>query len=238
MSMAQKYFSCVKQGCLLAVCGLLLGIQSGSPSSVDHKERPSVNITGIITDTSGHEYPLDYITIAGRYNQIPVYSIPDNPDEDPANNTTKIDLDEVDEIHLDEPAVVQFKKRDYIKLRIIFKGPKRTTHTYIIERNRELRGEEPLGNAKSLDHEFKFLAIKKLKILGVKKDTGHFVDQKTGNPVAVNDLDITKTKMLIEEIEHATKQLPEHAGGAFEGLKSQLLYLISELKKTVWSWFA
>ena len=213
---------------------LFFCLQTGAPRSADGKDRPSVNVVGSFTDVSSKKYELEYITIAGRYREIPVFQRPPNAAMNPDINMTKIDLAEVQKIELISPEILLFNDREYLGITVFFRGSLQTKNEYIVERRYHIRGHEPLGaGAGYLDREFSFLALKSLQIDGVKGE--HGFNKQVSQPL--DDLTITKTKKILEEIEHAAQQMPIRSDGAFNDLKSQLLHLIDELKRVLYNWF-
>jgi hypothetical protein len=224
---------------VIMVAFLLCTQFSSQKTSVDGREKPSLNVYGSLTDTSNKTYRVENITIAGRVNDIAVYQKPNNPDINPDINTTRIDLCEIGEIRIDTPRIVQFNKRDYIEIVIISNDSRRTQNNYIIEKLKKLFCDE-VNDAGPIEKELSFLAVQRLQIQGCRKQEDEpyrtckayqqCVDQRT------IDLTITKTESLIKELENAAGNLPnEQQDGT---IKSQILQLLHELKSIFKNWFA
>ncbi len=222
----------------LVISSFLLFTQFSSQTSVDGKEKPSLNVYGLLTDTSNHSYRVENVTIAGRFSDIAVYQKPISPDLNPDINTTKLDLCEISEIRIEAPKVVQFNKRDYIEITVISNDTRKTQNRYIIEKLKKLFCDE-VNEAGPIEKELSFLAVQRLQIQGCKKQEEESrvyklqpqsIDQKT------IDYTITKTEALIKELQEKADQLPNDANDG--SLKSQMLQLLTELQATFKKWFA
>ncbi len=228
---------------------LAIAAQYGSNKSVDGRIKPEVNIFGTLTDATGKSYELENILIDSRYEEIRLYTQPEKPEDNPENETTRLDLKDVDEIiTLPQPLPTQdkaphpalkYRGREYIVIKVLFKGSKKTQNTYIIPHTYTIRAEETLGiGAKPLDKEFNFEALRSLKIKGGRPQNCTRPLEESSKDFSSMEQMISTTKRLIEEIENTTQQLPATHNDLLADLKSHLTFLIKELKKTVQGWFA
>lgn len=231
--------------CIMVSAFLICTHFSSQKTSTDGREKPSVNVWGLLTDTTNHSYKVENITIAGRFNDIAVYQKPIRPDINPDINTTRLNLCEISEIRIDSPAVLQFNKRDYVEIKVISNDNRKTQNTYIIEKLKKVFCDE-VNSAGPIEKELSFLAVNRIQIYGCKKREDEICrsrpnDQRVQNPQMVVDqqvldLTVTKTKSLIQELENAAGQLPNDAQ---EGtVKSQILQLLDDLKNSFKNWFA
>lgn len=214
---------------------MLLMQFSSQKNSVDGKEKPSVNVYGLLTDTSNHSYRVENITIAGRFNDIAVYQKPNNPDLNPDINTTKLDLCEISEIRIESPKVVQFNKRDYIEIIVISNDNRKTQNRYIIEKLKKVFCDE-VNEAGPIEKEVSFLAVARLQIQGCKKQEEsrcYKLQPQTVNQKEI-DYTVTRTETLIKELQDKVDELPADDGS----LKSQILQMLTELQSTFKKWFA
>jgi len=212
---------------------------SGQNSSTSAPEKPTINVSGSLIDSSDQKYSVENITISGRYTDIPVYQKPKTADVNPDINTTKIDLREVSEIRLVAPAILKFNNRDYLEIEIVSNDAKRTKNAYIIDRTKRLQCDE-VNEAGPIEKELSFLAVKSLEIKKSRPRDEAMCESKKYNGSdknMVTDVVITKTKALIDQLEDTTKQIskedPKEAA-----VQTQLMHVVEELKNTLKSWFA
>lgn len=217
----------------LAVIALALCAQYSSQDSTSGANKPKVNFYGVLTDMSNKEYNLENITISGMYEGITVYTKPSYADLSPQHQV-KINLANIHEIRTVlvpstrttpasapfTPAIVTFNKREYVEIEVISNDSVKTKSNYIIEKTKNIYGDEgPKGHIDSITD------VKSLKINGHKdRDTTPTAQPKQENkPVTP-----TKTK----DFKSAEKQ-----NSAIENLKQQIRDLLAELNSTVHGWF-
>lgn len=212
---------------------------SGQNSSTSASEKPAINVSGTLTDSSDQTYSVENITISGRYEDIPVYQKPKSPEVNPDINTTKIDLREISEIRLVSPTILKFNNRDYIEIEVISNDSKKTKNAYIVDRTKRLQCDE-VNEAGPIEKELSFLAVKNLEIKRARAREEVICEGKRyleSDKHIVTDVTITKTKSLINQLEDTTKQIskedPKEAA-----IQTQLMHVIDELKNTLKSWFA
>lgn len=220
---------------------LLCSQFTSQKTSVDGREKPSLNVYGLLTDTTNHSIRVENITIAGRFNDIAVYQKPPpNSNVNPDTNTTRLDLCTISEIRVDSQTIVEINKRDYIEITVISNDKRKTLNRYIIERLKKLFCDE-VNEAGPIEKELSFIAIKRLQIQGCKKQEEEPlrrtckayqgpIDQQT------IDLTITKTESLIQELENTANQLPNDQEDGT--IKSQILQMLNDLKGIFKNWFA
>lgn len=219
---------------IITMSVLLLCAQfTSQKTSTDGREKPSLNVYGILTDTTNHTCNIENITIAGRFNDIAVYQKPLSPDVNPDINTTKINLCDISEIIVGPAKVEQFNKRDYIEITIISNDKRKTKNVYIIEKLKKLFCDE-VNEAGPIEKELSLLAIKRLQINGCKKQEdqkctprqcSYTIDQQ------MLDIHLTTTQKLINEIKTTAEELPEETS-----LKNQILQLLDDLKTSFKNW--
>jgi len=161
--MIKKYY---RLSC--AFIALFCCAQFSNQSSVEHKEKPSINFYGELTDKTGRTFKIENILISGRYKQIPVYYEPSKGEKnDPKNHIDKIDLREIKKITVPESAPKKYKKRKYIDIIITHKDG--SSDTYIVEVSRQLFGDRPLESG-PIEKVIKLKEIKSLTIEGSKEN--------------------------------------------------------------------
>lgn len=206
---------------------------SSQQVSGDRKEKPEVNFYGTLLDTSGHRYPVENITIGGRYKDITVYQKPANNDINPDINKTKFDLADItmmrsiwDKTPQADGAIkkiLTYDKRDYIEIEITLHD-QLIGHRYIIERYKKIYCDEVSGIT-SLEKEISFEALNELQIDGYRDRASHHI---------ACDSMLTQTQSILHSIQQVAEQLPEKET---KNLKDQILNLIDELKIKIKNWF-
>jgi len=205
---------------------LFLCAQYSTQESIDVDEKPPVNFYGTVIDYTNVTESVNYITISGRYNEIPFYRKPKDSNKNPMRNKTDLNLKDIDEIRVvpkpQGSSLLKFDKRNYIEVEVITNDPRKTKHNYIVEEGREVICWLVHGKGK---REIGFHDLKQLKIDGYK----------TSEPECLSDLTISETKNIINKIERVTKKLPQNEKNA--GIRGQLLKLVKDLKRTLRGWF-
>ena len=169
----------------------ILCINWRSPeTTVEGNFKQTVNFYGKLITHQAKEYRVDNISINRKYKQIPMY---DNPRKhpklilnaktnqkeiilnvNPKNNfiTSKIDLNEVSEIHVPKPNITwtyqkEGKKRrlEYIEITVISKNKKKTKNSYLVDRKTKLRCNE-INSAGPVEKIVPISAINRLIIGG------------------------------------------------------------------------
>jgi hypothetical protein len=219
---------------------LLCNQFTSQKTSATGKEKPSVNVYGLLTDTTNHSIRVENITIAGRFNDIAVFQKPPpNSTINPDVNTTRLDLCTISEIRVDAPTVLEFNKRDYIEITIISNDRRKTQNRYIIPKLQKIFCDE-INEAGPIEKELSFVAIKRLQIQGCKKQEEEPIRtcRAYQGPVdqSIIDQTITKTESLIHELESTANQLPNDQQDGT--IKSQILQLLGDLKDIFKNWFA
>ncbi len=210
----------------------------GQNSSTSTCEKPAINVSGTLIDTSDQQYSVENVTIGGRYTDIPVYQIPKTPDVNPDINTTKLDLREIHEIRLASPEVLKFNNRDYLEIEVISNDSRRTKNSYIIDRIKRLQCDE-INEAGPIQKELSFLAVKSMVIENARSRQEAISEYKgqMSDKHMVTDMMITKTKALINELEDSAKRLQQE-NPEESALQKKIMRGLEELKSTFKSWFA
>ncbi len=136
-------------------------------SSTDWDDKkPSWNCQGTLIDSEGREHEIEYMTISGLYEKIPVYYEPDSPDKKPSGHTQLISLRDIKEISAD-PAKGKktFMDRNYVEITVLYK--KGAQHKYLVEEYRELwyfLPKGPSGRAEVKFDRIKLLTIDKCTV--------------------------------------------------------------------------
>ncbi len=194
--------------------------------------KQKVNFYGTLITWQGTKYHVDNIAIVGKYRHIPMYDkplkmpkkvktnttngkkeIPMTLDPHKELVTTKIDLDEISEIHVPRPHEVWIyqpkgkRRYTYIEVEIISKNKERTKQSYLIDDNIKVTCDE-INTAGPVEKEVPLSAIKQFIIEGYSvRGAPTSASASAAESAAAN----TK-KMAIENKEivgHA-----ENAGGA------------------------
>lgn len=211
---------------------------SSQHSSTSASEKPAINVSGTLVDSSDQTYAVENITISGRYTDIPVYQKPKAADVNPDINTTRLDLREIYEIRLVSAEILKFNNRDYIEIEVVSNDARKTKNNYIIDRIKRVQCDE-INEAGPIEKELSFLAVKSLVIKNARSREEMFCEGKKylDSKYVVTDVTITKTKTLVNQLEDTTKQIskedPKEAA-----IQTQLMHLVQELKNTLKSWFA
>jgi hypothetical protein len=227
------------QRLLVAVSALLICAQFGSQSNTQEgRQKPPIDIRGVLIDTAGARMQVHNITISGRITDVVVYQRPPHAKVSPDLHKTEIDLRAVKSIVTLSKNSERYNDRDYIAIDIIANNPRATAQTYLIEASRRIMCEDAdgIGN-KSIS----FLAIQALHIesfsmQGVSSDP-YTCPPREIDPCAVHDITLTKTMQILEKMETTAQQLPAIDAGD-GSLRFTLLKLIDELKKIVSDWFS
>jgi hypothetical protein len=188
-------------------------MQSSRQSS-EIREKPAINFKGTITRQHDETiYPVENITISGLYQKIPVYTLPDNKDIDPAEDITFIDLNEINQIYPTKPnphdGIHSFKNRDYIEITIAWKDSKKSTENFIIEISRKIFCDR-INEAGPLEKELSFASLKNLTITGYiprddrKKTVETLADQEKS---AAQKALCGKTSHLINDLHGEAKNV-------------------------------
>ena len=162
----------------LAICAaglILMGFTS--QDQISGREKPRINFDGALFDVQGNQYTIVNLTIGGEYHQIPVYQKPNDPEVDPAINTTRLDLAEVHTIEAfpkPKKGYPRFRSRDYIEIMVTSNDKERTKNHYIIDADRTIYCDQIDKTGKDthsivhLEKELEFSAIKKLRVDGYR----------------------------------------------------------------------
>lgn len=218
---------------------------SSQNTSTVGKEKPSTNVFGLITDADGQSYPVENITIAGRFKDIPLYKEPTDASTNPEINKTLVDLCVVSEIRIPVPKIVEYNKRKYVEI-IIVSNNATTQNNYIIEYSKRLFCDYGL-----LEKELNFTALKNVVIQGCRSQEERprtTYQAPAIAPLQVNqvkdqqalDATITKTQSLIADLEKKAEKLSGNEQD--KTLKTQILQTIADLRasvqETIKNWFA
>ncbi|MCL5437051.1 MAG: hypothetical protein M1549_04205 [Candidatus Dependentiae bacterium] len=162
-----------------AACALFLCANFGSQQSVDGDEKPPINYTGILCTRDGCTHEVKFITIGGLYKDIQVFGIPKEMSENPARNTTFINLDAVESIRPVSPnpleSIKKYNNRDYIELVITIKKAVNTPveeQHFLVESTRRLRCDMISGAGASFKKEVAFEAISSISFGAIKARSG------------------------------------------------------------------
>ena len=207
---------------ILSLAIMVLGANYSSQESKESWPKPKINFYGILKDiTVAEKYKVENVTISRMYSRIPVYAVPKDPNANPSDHTTYIDLDEEYQIKQSLPhdsSVIRFKNRDYVKIEVISKGTKKHTRHYLVEKSRKIYCEE-MSEAGPKEKELNFKALDTLTILGYKK---HATKNKKES-----ELDVSTTKEIIKELEAEADKVAE------KGVKNKIKKLAKNLKQVV-----
>lgn len=215
---------------------------SSQNTSAVGKEKPSTNVFGMVTDADGQSYPVENITIAGRFKDIPLYKEPTDPTTNPEINKTLIDLCVISEIRIPAPKIVEYSKRKYVEI-ILISNNATSQNTYIIEYSKRL-----FCDYGPLEKELNFTALKNVVIQGCRSQEERPRNYQAPMPMPVAhakdqqalDATITKTQSLIAELEKKAEKLSGNEQDTT--LKTQILQTITDLKasvqETIKNWFA
>src|SRR5579872_227077 len=173
---------------LFMIIGLLLhstmtnGTSFGSNTSKDLKQ--PVNFSGKLSTHQGQEYIVDNISINSLYKQIPMYDKPTlqieralNPDTnqkeikleaDPADDITKIDLSELNQIQVPSPETIWYyekkgRKQEFIEVMVITKSD--TKRSYLLDPRTPIYCDE-IDAAGPQEKTVRLAAVKTLTIEG------------------------------------------------------------------------
>lgn len=154
----------------VACTSLFFLAQFSQDSSVAGREKPRIDVYGIVIDKDGKEFTAENITISGAYKQIIMYIKPIRSDVSPTKHQTFIDLSEEKEISVsydgDKPKLYKFNNREYIELKIV--DVNQITNSYIIERTRNVYFDEPY-QAGPKEHRVALEVLDKIVIDGYKE---------------------------------------------------------------------
>ena len=133
---------------------------SKESSECDDK-RPSWNCSGTLIDSENRIHDIEFITISGLYEKVPVYYEPDSPQKNPSGHTQLINIRDIKELTANPIAGKKtFMDRQYVEITVYFK--KGGQEKYLVEEYRELWYFLPTGPSGKA--EVKFDRIKSLKI--------------------------------------------------------------------------
>jgi len=152
--------------------------------------KQTVNFYGKLITHQAKEYRVDNISINEKYKQIPMYDKPRkhpkpalNPKTNqkeivlkvnPKNNfiTSKIDLNEVSEIHVPKPNITWIyqkegkqRRLEYIEIVVISRNKKKTKNSYLVGRKTKVRCNE-VNSAGPVEKIVPISAINRLIIEG------------------------------------------------------------------------
>jgi len=169
----------------------VLCINWGAPeTTLDGNFKQTVNFYGKLITYQAKEYKVDNISFSGKYKQIPMYDKPrkypkitlntrTNQKEiklhvNPKNNfiTSKIDLNEVSEIHVPKPNITwiyqkegKHRRLEYIEITVISKNKKKTKNSYLISHKTKVQCTE-INSAGPVEKIVPISAINRLIIEG------------------------------------------------------------------------
>lgn len=157
---------------LFAIGAIVLCCQFSSQRSTTAKEKPTINFSGELIDTSGRSAKIENITIHNRIDGIQLYSIPpkgaDGKYASPDDNTLLLDLRKVRKIEAatsgSSPSAMTINNREYVPIHITFIDG--STQDYIVEKRRKVIADD-LSSGGS-ERNISFSAIKELVITGSK----------------------------------------------------------------------
>ena len=211
--------------------GSVMDTGSAKDSTVD------VNFQGTIED---HRRTADvqFILIGGKYENIPVYQVPQKSKMDsaidPKQNKILLDLNEIDSIALKHPespsqSEITVNNRKYVHIVVAY--PHGTKKEFIVESSRRVKCQEANENKAAAtsyeDRDLSFSHIKKLTIKGFKKTSSKEVDVKLEKQKNVFK---ENTQNIIDKIEDNVKNLPMDNPNTFEKMKDTILSLLKSLR--------
>jgi hypothetical protein len=160
-------------------------INWGQNNSVEGRTKHKLNFFGTVTTVQDKSFPVENISIARLFQNIPVYEVPtqSEPQEltsDPRKGiVSKLDLSEIARISVPAPHKFwMYKTRKglrnikFILINVISKDPQQTERSYIIETNRNLMCDEK-NDAGPIEKIVPLPALKTLTIDGY-----HYRDRK------------------------------------------------------------
>lgn len=158
--------------------------------SLEGNFKQTVNFYGKLITYQAKEYKINNISFDGKYKQIPMYDKPykyskptlntkTNQKEivlkvNPKNSfiTSKIDLNEVSEIHVPKPNITwvyqkegKQRRLEYIEITVISKNKKKTKNSYLVDHKTKVRCSE-VNSAGAVEKIVPISAINRLIIEG------------------------------------------------------------------------
>ncbi|HXW86488.1 MAG TPA: hypothetical protein VEK38_04060 [Candidatus Bathyarchaeia archaeon] len=184
------YIQKIMQGICINIGALLLAGWATPETSRDGDVKQKVNFYGTLKTWQGTEYHVDNIAIVGKYRHIPMYDKPQKEPKKTKTNTTtgkkelslsldphaelvitKIDLDEISEIHVPFPNEIWVyapkgkRKYNYVEVIIISKNAERTQKRYLVDSTIKVTCDE-INTAGPVEKEVPLSAIRDFIIEG------------------------------------------------------------------------
>jgi len=179
---------------LLFLFVTLIGVLSinwrAPETTLEENFKQTVNFYGKLITYQAKEYKVNNISFNGKYKKIPMYDKPrkysklilnskTNQKEivlnvNPKNNfiMSKIDLNEVSEIHVPKPNITWIYQKEgkqrhleYIEIIVISKNKKKTKNSYLVSRKTKVRCNE-INSAGPVEKIVPIFAINRLIIEG------------------------------------------------------------------------
>jgi hypothetical protein len=196
--------------------------------STSGKEKPQINFKGTLTDNSDQTFNVENITISGLYKNIPLYAIPAQPEDNPEDNVTLINLAEIDALesvpHNGHRAV--FKGRRYNKVIVRFKN--HTESTFLVDSARKIFCDVAI-NKNAIEKRLAFEALRELTITEHKQHA-------EGSSLAETEPKLSKGhERECAQAGHALHRLNEEAQKVSGPQRNVLLELIDSAKNWVGS---
>ena len=166
-------------GLIITVLIFCLNFSQGSTDWEDKK--PSWNCQGTLLDSEGRTHSVEFITISGMYEKVPVYYEPSDSEQKPSGHTQLISLRDVKKISADPTADKKmYKDRNYVEITVTFK--KGGQQKYLIEEYRELwyfLPNGPSGKAEVKFDRLQSLTIDKCTVKMPDENEQHATDKST-----------------------------------------------------------
>ena len=151
---------------LVAICALFLCANFGFQTNTSSSELPPLDFYGTLTARNNEVFSFRYLTISGLYKAIPWLAVTTSPEENPYNNTTRLDLKQIYQITVHhEQAPIKYKHKTFIPVSLILVN-ENEPHTFLVETNRKIICKQISQSGQELTKEITFDAINEIKILG------------------------------------------------------------------------
>lgn len=180
-----------------------LGEQEKNKSVVGN-DFPDVDVYGTIEDTSGNTFNnIHNIRIGRMYKSIPMFTVPPQKTDNPADSTTYKDLVELQSITVPDPNKSEtYNGREYIGLDTVTRSGEK--EHYIVEKSRTILCDMKRGDDLE-KKEFKFNRIHSITIEGWKKKE----EEEEKSPKSSSSEETKKTNIGAEPSTSPTKSEPE-----------------------------
>ncbi|HBL98098.1 TPA: hypothetical protein DDZ86_00445 [Candidatus Dependentiae bacterium] len=201
--------------CIFALTAFMLCANFGSNSSTEGRAKPRISFYGTLTPSDGTKYPVKNILIGGLYEHIPFFAIPATENSTPSNDTTYLDLDNIDSIRpaftLAKDSLRTYKNRDYLEIVVTLKKtsgkePGSSERHFLVDASRKLFCDQ-VTIAGDLEKEILFEAVQELTVLGFRPGEKNKGSTDTKDKSAAKEALCTETKKNLAELEAESKGL-------------------------------